>query len=270
MSTRRITVALLAFAGLCAGVAFLSLAQIDWSGWQQATCMPADCFCELVRGDAGLRQPVNAWSSLAFAWVGVWVMAYAPENGDNRMRATQLHPFIFGLSAVVIGAGSAFYHASLTFVGQFFDVFGMYLFTTYMLLYALLRLGRLSDARFGALYAGIMAALSVLLIALPDLRRFAFAFILIAAIIAEWLFMRARRATMDRKLFIAGVGLFALAFVIWILDNERILCAPAALAQGHAAWHLLGAVAVALLYFYYLSETPIVRDKHKRLRTGRR
>jgi hypothetical protein len=128
----------------------------------------------------------------------------------------------------------------------------------------------LSDARFGALYAGIMAALSVLLIALPDLRRFAFAFILIAAIIAEWLFMRARRATMDRKLFIAGVGLFALAFVIWILDNERILCAPAALAQGHAAWHLLGAVAVALLYFYYLSETPIVRDKHKRLRTGRR
>jgi hypothetical protein len=93
---------------------------------------------------------------------------------------------------------------------------------------------------------------------------------LIAAIIAEWLFMRARRATMDRKLFLAGVGLFALAFVIWILDNERILCAPAALAQGHAAWHLLGAVAVALLYFYYLSETPIVRDKHKRLRTGRR
>jgi hypothetical protein len=256
MSARRIAVALIAFAGMCAGVAWLSVSQIDWSGWRAATCMPANCFCEAVRGETGVRQPVNAWSSLAFAWVGVLVMAYAPEEGANRMRVTRLHPFLFGLSAIVIGLGSAFYHASLTFVGQFFDVFGMYLLTTYMLLYALLRLGRLDDARFGALYAGIMAVLSVLLIALPDLRRFAFAFILLAAIIAEWLFMRARRATMNRKLFIAGIGLFALAFVIWILDNERILCAPEALAQGHAVWHLLGSVAVALLYFYYLSEIP--------------
>jgi hypothetical protein len=77
------------------------------------------------------------------------------------------------------------------------------------------------------------------------------------------MFMRARRATMHRALFIAGVGLFALAFLIWILDNERILCAPAALAQGHAAWHLLGAIAVALLYFYYLSEIPATGRRRK-------
>jgi hypothetical protein len=267
MSIPRIAVALVAFAGMAGFVAFLSLAQIDWSGWRPATCMPADCFCEMVRGDTGLRQPVNTWSSLAFAWVGVWVMVYAPAMDAapaNRMRSTRLHPFLLGLSAVVIGLGSAFYHASLTFIGQFFDVVGMYLFTTYMLLYALLRLGRLDEARFGIVYLGIMAVLSVLLIALPDLRRFAFAFILIAAIVAEWLFMRARRATMNQKLFLAGVGLFALAFVIWILDNERILCAPAALAQGHAVWHLLGSVAVAALYFYYLSETPQARRRKSR------
>lgn len=278
MSARRIFIGLIAFAGMCAFVAFLSFANIDWSGWQPATCMPANCFCEQVRGDAGLppsegglRQPVNAWSSLAFAWVGVWVMAYVPDATiANRMRDTRLHPFLFGLSAVVIGLGSAFYHASLTFIGQFFDVFGMYLLSTYMLLFALLRLGRLSDARFGFVYLGIMAGLSIVLIALPDLRRFAFAFILIAAIITEVLFMRSRRATMKHNLFIAGVGLFALAFVIWILDNARILCAPASVLQGHALWHLLGAVATALLYFYYLSEAPILRDKHKHARTGRR
>lgn len=268
MSARRIALALIAFAGMCGFVALLSVAQIDWSGWRPATCMPADCFCELVRGDMGLRQPVNTWSSLAFAWVGVWVMAYAPADGANRMRNTRLHPFLLGLSAIVIGLGSAFYHASLTFIGQFFDVFGMYLLTTYMLLYALLRLGRLSGARFGLLYLVVMAALSIVLIALPDVRRFAFAFILIAAIFVEWMFMRSRRATVKRNLFIAGVGLFALAFVIWILDNERIFCAPASLLQGHALWHLLGAVAVALLYFYYLSETPVARNK--RTRTGRK
>jgi hypothetical protein len=188
--------------------------------------------------------------------VGVLVIAHAPAGGANRMRSTRLHPFIFGISAIAIGLGSAFYHASFTFIGQFFDVFGMYLLTTYMLLYALLRLDRLSEAQFGMIYFVIMLVLSVLLIALPDVRRYAFAFILIAAIIVELVYIRLRRARLKTSLFYTGIALFALAFGIWILDNTRVLCAPASALQGHAAWHVLGAVAAALLYFYYLSELP--------------
>ena len=36
-----------------------------WEGWQLATCMPDDCFCEAVR-DGAVRQPSNTWSSLTF------------------------------------------------------------------------------------------------------------------------------------------------------------------------------------------------------------
>jgi hypothetical protein len=36
---------------------------------------------------------------------------------------------------ILIGLGSWFYHASLAFVGQGFDVAGMYLLGTFMVLY---------------------------------------------------------------------------------------------------------------------------------------
>jgi len=50
------------------------------------------------------------------------------------------------------------------------------------------------------------------------------------------------------SLLLGAVAVQALAFVIWVLDLKRIVCAPESLRQGHAAWHLLGAVASVLLW----------------------
>src|SRR5688572_22117478 len=87
-------------------------------GWKPASCMPDGCFCEAIR-DGVIRQPLNALSSLAFVIVGVLVVL-----AMRRMS-------VFALAMAVIGFGSAFYHASLGFVGQFVDVTGMYLIATY-------------------------------------------------------------------------------------------------------------------------------------------
>src|SRR6188472_2886842 len=103
MNYRRIAVAVIVFAGMCAAVALLSISPIDWSQWQPATCMPAGCFCEAVQEASSVRQPANTWSSMAYALVGVLVIAHAPAGGANRMRSTRLHPFIFGISAIAIG-----------------------------------------------------------------------------------------------------------------------------------------------------------------------
>ena len=43
----------------------------------------------------------------------------------------------------------------------------------------------------------------------------------------------------------------AVAFVIWILDFTRTVCAPASWLQGHAVWHILGAAAAWYLFRYY-------------------
>ena len=56
----------------------------------------------------------------------------------------------------------------------------------------------------------------------------------------------------------------AVAYIIWILDNTRTICFEHSLIQGHAIWHILGAVAVLFLHKYYVSEkisssrTPLV------------
>ena len=44
---------------------------------------------------------------------------------------------LFTGALALVGLGSAFYHSSLTFVGQVFDVSGMYLIATFILLHRL-------------------------------------------------------------------------------------------------------------------------------------
>lgn len=59
------------------------------------------------------------------------------------------------------------------------------------------------------------------------------------------------------------------AFVIWILDFTRFVCAPESWVQGHAAWHILGAVAAWYLFRYYsISREVPARDAGIRSQDG--
>jgi hypothetical protein len=253
---------LTAFLLVCLAFALIARLPIDWSPWRAATCMPAGCFCEQVRAGETVRQPSNAWSSLTFALTGLVVAGVAwrdrsrnvPAGPRNPMAGSWFYPLAFAASAIVIGLGSAFYHASLTFTGQFFDVFGMYLLTTLMLAYALRRLFRLSDAVTIPGYLLLNVPLTWLLVTLPEFRRSAFAVVLIVALALEIIVWRRWRPDIRKELFGGGFLLFASAYAVWILDNTRILCSPASLLQGHALWHILGAAATWLLFLYYRSE----------------
>jgi dihydroceramidase len=97
--------------------------------------------------------------------------------------------------------------------------------------------------------------LSWLQIAIPDTRRYAFAIVLVIALIFEYYFRVKDKPKIDARLLRIGVGLLAGAYIIWILDNTRTICFENSLLQGHAIWHLLGAVSVVFLHKYYLSET---------------
>lgn len=152
-------------------------------------------------------------------------------------------------SLALVGLGSAFYHASLTFIGQVFDVSGMYLVATFILLH---RLG----PRFGlppllSLLAFVLAnaALMTAQVTTPSLRRVVFGVLLVAALFVEW-----RQSGAGRRRLAAGAGLMVLAFAIWVVDRQRLVCAPESLVQGHALWHLLGALASVCLYLSYEAE----------------
>ncbi len=234
-----------------------------WDGWRPATCMPDGCFCEHVR-DGLIRQPANTWSCLAFVAVGLLVLhdtfAGRPDGGETRsdpFSASPTYGVLYGGALILIGLGSGFYHASLSFAGQFVDVFGMYLLGTFILLYNLSRLRSISDVAIASAYVGLNVLLAFLLYAVPELRRYAFGLLVVAALALELRTRRRGKTEAQSRLLWKALAAIGLGFGIWILDVTRILCAERSLLQGHAAWHVAGAAASWFLYRYYRSERAV-------------
>jgi hypothetical protein len=57
----------------------------------------------------------------------------------------------------------------------------------------------------------------------------------------------------------ASLASILVAFAIWNA-SKAWLCQPYSLVQGHAIWHLLGAVSAYFLYRYYASEAIAPRS----------
>ena len=212
-----------------------------------ASCMPDSCFCEAIRSD-GIKQPANTWSSLAFVVVAAMVLLrWARKPSPGRPA----YPLLYAFTLVVVGLGSAFFHATLSFTGQFLDVLGMYLIATFALLYSIDRLRSLSGAAWAGGYIAMNAVLATLLYWVPVVRRVVFGLLIVAVLFVEFLIRRkSGRGSDTRQLWIA-VGLLGLAFAIWILDLTRILCRPESWMQGHAVWHVLGAAAAWYLFRFF-------------------
>ncbi len=283
-------VMLLLVVGLGAVMAGASLA-IDWTAWRPATCLPDACFCEAI-GAGPIRQPINTWSNLAFVWVGAWVLSglrlrQAPRHGlrfqskadsENTLKRVSTRfayqpsnsfdgafdgaAKLFGGACIAIGLGSWFYHASLTFVGQWLDVMSMYLLGTFMVLSATERI--LSGARrsrrmpitvrsFAVYYTVINVAWGVLLIVWPEARRYVFGGLIATALMLEAILHRRKQTTLQAKWLIAALGVYVVAQVIWTLDLNHLVCDPTSVLQGHAVWHGLTALSAGLVYVYYQS-----------------
>src|SRR5258706_13986144 len=80
-----------------------------------------------------IAQPANAWSNLAFVFVGVYIFL------KSRGHKNPLLKFL-GPMAVLVGLFSFFYHASFTFIGQFLYLGSLYLFSSFLIILIIRRL----------------------------------------------------------------------------------------------------------------------------------
>ena len=237
-------------------IGLLSLFGPDWSRFASATCTETRCFCEMPRTGALLLQPANSLSSLGFVFIG-FLMILMARSRDWMSAFSPLAASILGVAAIIVGIGSVLLHATLTLWGQFFDVLGMYLVGGFFLVSALAKWRSIPDRRAMIYYALLCIVLVAILYMLPEVRRWLFAVILLAAIVLELVHARPLRPQVRTGYYIAGLVANIVAFTIWNLDQGGQLCAPDSLLQGHAIWHLLGAVALWFAFLYYRSERPM-------------
>jgi predicted membrane channel-forming protein YqfA (hemolysin III family) len=87
----------------------------------------------------------------------------------------------------------------------------------------------------------------------PQSRRYLF-----AAVIAGVLILEMRARGIERKWLYWALAAMSAGFVLWTLDITRRLCDPQSLLQGHALWHILGAVAAWCVFRYYQRRTIVM------------
>ncbi len=235
-----------------------------WANWKPDYCRAVKCYCEPFR--AGLvAQPISAYSNLGFVLVGLMILgatsAFAPQPpadpAPNLMRGHRAYPLVFGAAVLAIGFGSLFYHASLTAVGEWFDLMGTYLFTGFLMLYNLARLRPLRGATFAAAYLAINGALGVQMVVAPRLQQLCFGGLAGSALVFEIAVHFFRRPRVARRYLVAALACFVIGGIIWVLDGKVLLCAPESWRRWHAVWHVLAAASAGLMVLYYLSETRV-------------
>lgn len=224
----------------------------DWTGWKQSTNATTP-FNEADMGGT-IRQPWNTVSSFGYVYVGVYLLCLRREKtSSGRLRIAESLPLtlLFGIATVITGLGSAFFHMSLTFVGQTCDVVGMYLLSVFLILYACRNLPKMKNFLFYLLYALCNLVLLAVLLLVPQLRRYLFAGMIVFGLILE---VCLNRKLQFKYLLIATCSLL-FGYILWQLDNMLIFFPKEGFFQGHAIWHLCGAAACWLLYRYYLGES---------------
>ena len=244
-------------AGATAAVSCGLLALAIWRGWLGPDVGRGATFCEAASGSV-IRQPANTLSNVGFVAAGLLIAWHAGGRRRGRVADRRLATAMACI-VVLLGPGSAAMHATQSAVGGHLDMLSMYLIAAFAAAYATMRWRRGgSGVLAGAFVAGVAfcelaGAWGGRLPVVMSSGNAAFGVLLIVAVVIEVRIMRRGETRSRRGYAYASLATMLVAFGIWNA-SKAWLCDPHSLIQGHAIWHVLGAVAAYLLYRYYASE----------------
>jgi hypothetical protein len=232
-------------------------------GWLGADVGRGANFCEAAR-DGWVKQPANTLSNLGFVVAGLAVgwRARSPAHlGDVLPRFRGLAT-AYACLVVVLGPASAAMHATQSSAGGLLDLTSMYLVASFAAAYAVTRWRRRDSASFWQMF--VLLVIACELVGhwdgeVPVVHRAGnavFGLLLVVALVVEARLRRTGSTRADLRYGAAALVTMLVAFTIWILSQHG-WCDPHSLVQGHAVWHLLGAVAAYLLFRLYASERTV-------------
>ncbi|HMV15336.1 MAG TPA: ceramidase domain-containing protein [Chitinophagales bacterium] len=249
-----------------------------WASWRQALGN-ATHFCEMNRFDQLIVQPSNTWSNLGYIIVGLIFLSIAKNDHkyEHRKQVNNVlakfpgFTYLIGFSVLYLGLGSFLYHATLTYFFQKLDQTGMYFILVSFIAYVLFKLFPQIKFR-GKIYVSntffMICAIIVQLLFFFFLWKLPINILFPALTISFFtinflLIAKMRNSVSMVSLMKASLVSILIAASIWILDITDKLCSPTSIFQGHALWHILGALSIFLGYLYYRSETFLTPEEQE-------
>jgi hypothetical protein len=209
-----------------------------WSGLTPGVCAEyceASTRCGTLASRAAIQQPLNAWSNLAYLFVGALALR----------RPLRPSAALFSASCAVLGIGSFLFHAAVTTEFQWLDMVG-----TYAVLVAVVARGAVVACGVAERVAMGAALAADLLFAVFKWQINAFIALpalLVAVSVPMAFVVNTGRLAASTALLLMGV-----AFALRQMDVAHIGCLPdSRLFQGHALWHILTAASLGAAYFCF-------------------
>lgn len=234
----------------------LWITNFDWSRYRQATCLPNHCFCEAI-GAGFIRQPIDTYTNIAYLLAGIFILHHLVNTKTSRERISNQTSLprmlfaLFGLTVIAVSIGSFLYHASFTFLGMEMDDDSMYLIGTFMLFYGLAHLIPINTKKFLFAFILLNLFLETVIYFFPVIRGLIFGLLVLGSLWINWIAIRRKKMKNNLKPLFTSLGIFALAYFVWTLDDLKIVCYPTSLFQGHGVWHCLTALAI-VFYFQFM------------------
>jgi Ceramidase len=231
-----------------------------WQGMVPSKSALVGEYCEFNHTDKFFHQQMNTYSNLIYFFFGIWICLLAREDfksekSQNRLIAFPELSFLMGFCFIYLSFGSAFFHASLTWVGQRVDMNG-----TYGLSISLFAIGFhqvFYQIPFSAIQKKVLLAFILLLIlAFYQVHLLISSSILLPImILLIWMltiinYFQFRR---NRSLILAVLSFFFIIIALKIRQNDvdKINCDPHSLWQGHSIWHLLAGLSSFCSYAFF-------------------
>jgi hypothetical protein len=201
--------------------------------------------------DRLIREPQNTISNFPYMFAGLVII----------LSGRKVLSFSLGLAGIFLGFGSGMYHATLLPEWRMIDILGVY-----AVLFSLILMGLGANLSWikGALFGFVAVILTWSLAIYTGIHRndvrwlgvklFDSTYVFVAAVgLGCVLVLLSMRLVRNRAKFFKAVTIFLIStpisFAGGIGDRFGGFWAnPEALVQGHAVWHVFGAISMLALY----------------------
>jgi predicted membrane channel-forming protein YqfA (hemolysin III family) len=229
-------------------------------------------YCEFNHPERLFHQPMNTYSNLIYFFYGLLVFQLGWKDwkafANREANTVGKFPYLSLLLAanfIYLSLGSAFFHSSLTWIGQRMDMNATYGLTLSLICIGMVQV--ILKKELSKQFQVILLLGMLLLIVgfLPLALQISSAILLPALFlvllllgIGNYLQYRTQRSPL---LLILSFVLLAVAIQVRTLDVAKINCDPLSIWQGHALWHFLTATSSLCMYFYFRSVKKLAQFK---------